>query len=267
MHASIKSLKNLFPFRLGTTSYIVPADLITNVRFLASLVDDIELVLFEAEDVSNLPDEKTITELNEIARSHDLSYTVHLPLGLVLGSADEEKRRSSVSQALRMVELTSTLNPIAYILHFEGERRGPVPSENMSGWIKALRASVRDLLHDGKAPSLFCVETLDYPFALVDPIVSDFGLSVCLDVGHTLLGGYPLDAYLGKYHDRIRVFHAHGIRDAKDHRDLGALRASELALLFGNLRSWASSPPVLTLEVFNEEDFRLSLDVVERMGH
>jgi len=37
----IKGLKNRFPFRLGTTSYIIPADLITNVRFLASYVDDI----------------------------------------------------------------------------------------------------------------------------------------------------------------------------------------------------------------------------------
>lgn len=262
----IKSLKNRFPFRLGTTSYIIPADLITNVRFLAPLVDDIELLLFEAEDVSNLPDERTITELNEIARSNDLSYTVHLPLGLSLGSADEEERHSSVNKALRIVELTSPLNPIAYILHFEGERRGPVPSENMTGWIQGLRTSVADLLGDARKSRLFCVETLDYPFALVDPIVSEFELSVCLDIGHILLQGYPLDAYLAKYHDSVRVFHAHGIRENKDHRDLGALKDSELALLFGSLQSCSSSPPVLTLEVFNEEDFRLSLDAVERMA-
>ncbi len=53
----LKSLKNRFPFRLGTTSYIIPADLMTNVRLLSPLVDDIELVLFEADDESNLPDE------------------------------------------------------------------------------------------------------------------------------------------------------------------------------------------------------------------
>jgi sugar phosphate isomerase/epimerase len=108
-----QSLKNRFPFRLGTTSYIIPADLITNVRFLAPYVDDIELVLFEADDESNLPDEKTINTLNEIARSNDLSYTVHLPLGLLLGAMDEEKRRSSVNKALRIAELTSPLNPVA----------------------------------------------------------------------------------------------------------------------------------------------------------
>jgi hypothetical protein len=30
---------------------------------------------------------------------------------------------------------------------------------------------------------------------------------------------------------------------------------------------YRSSAPVLTLEVFDENDFRLSLEVVERMGH
>jgi sugar phosphate isomerase/epimerase len=262
-----QNLKNRFPFRLGTTSYIIPADLITNVRFLAPYVDDIELLLFEADDESNLPDEKIITALNEIARSNDLSYTVHLPLGLLLGAMDEEKRRSSVNKALRIVELTSPLNPVAYVVHFEGERRGVIPSENMTGWINGIRASVAELLDTGVRAHLFCVETLDYPFALVDPIVYQFELSVCLDIGHILLSGYPLDAYLAKYHDKIRVFHAHGIRDHKDHRDLGSLKESDLALLFGSLQSCWSSPPVLTLEVFDENDFRLSLEVVERMGH
>jgi len=262
----IKSLKNRFPFRLGTTSYIIPADLITNVRFLAPYVDDIELVLFEADDESNLPDEKTIGALNEVARFNHLSYTVHLPLGLLLGAMDDEERRSSVNKALRIVALTSPLNPVAYVVHFEGERRGPLPSENMTGWTKGLRASVADLLDTGIQSHFFCVETLDYPFALVDPVVYEFDLSVCLDIGHILLKGYPLDAYLAKYHDRIRVFHAYFIRENEDHRDLGSLRDSDLALLFGHLQSCRSSPPVLTLEVFDENDFRLSLEVVERIG-
>ena len=262
-----QNLKNRFPFRLGTTSYIIPADLMTNVRFLAPYVDDIELVLFEADDESNLPDEKTIRELKEVASSNGLSYTVHLPLGLLLGALDEGERRGSVKKALHIVELTSSLNPAAYVVHFEGERRGIIPSENMTGWKDGLRASMADLLGSGTPSQLLCVETLDYPFALVDPIVSEFELSVCLDIGHVLLQGYPLAAYLAKYQDRIRIFHAHGIRENKDHRDLGGLRDSDLDLLFGSLWSGRSPAPILTLEVFDETDFRLSLEVVERMAH
>jgi sugar phosphate isomerase/epimerase len=262
-----RSLKNRFAFRLGTTSYIIPADLVTNVRFLAPYVDDIELVLFEADDESNLPDEKAIRVLNDVACSSDISYTVHLPLGLRLGSKDEDERRSSVTKALRVVELTSPLNPAAYVLHFEGDHRGLTPSEDMAGWVNGLRASAEELLGTGIPPHLFCIETLDYPFALIESIVYEFGLSICLDIGHVLRQGYPLDDYLAKYHDRIPVFHAHGIRENKDHRDLGGLRDSDLTLLFDHLQLYRSSAPVLTLEVFDENDFRLSLEVVERMGH
>ena len=46
----------MFPFRLGATSYILPADLVANAKFLAGKVDDIELVLFDLEEgQSNLP--------------------------------------------------------------------------------------------------------------------------------------------------------------------------------------------------------------------
>ena len=49
-------MKGIFPFRLGTTSYLLPDDLLTNAEFLGPLVDDAELVLFESEGVLNLPD-------------------------------------------------------------------------------------------------------------------------------------------------------------------------------------------------------------------
>ena len=45
-------------FRIGTTSYIIPAGILPNVRHLAGRVSDIQLVLFETDEQgSNLPDE------------------------------------------------------------------------------------------------------------------------------------------------------------------------------------------------------------------
>ncbi len=61
--------------RLGTTSYIYPADIITNVRRLAGKVQDVELVIFELDEGSNgLPDDDTIAELNALSADarHDL---------------------------------------------------------------------------------------------------------------------------------------------------------------------------------------------------
>jgi len=75
--------------RLGTTSYIYPADIITNVRRLAGKVQDVELVIFEPEECSSgLPDDGTIAELNSLGAEHGMTYIVHLPLGL--GLADEQ---------------------------------------------------------------------------------------------------------------------------------------------------------------------------------
>jgi hypothetical protein len=79
------SLKNRFPFRLGTTSYIIPEEILPNVLFLADKVDDIELVLFESDEFSNLPDETTVKRLKEIADRSDLTYTIHLPLDTWMG--------------------------------------------------------------------------------------------------------------------------------------------------------------------------------------
>ena len=74
-----------FPFRLGTSSYIIPADILPNAHYLAGKVKDIELILFEVDDgPNNLPSPEVIEELEQIAREQDLTYTVHLPLDLKL---------------------------------------------------------------------------------------------------------------------------------------------------------------------------------------
>ena len=42
----LPSLTHPVPFRLGVTSYVYPADIETNIRALAPVVDDIELDFF-----------------------------------------------------------------------------------------------------------------------------------------------------------------------------------------------------------------------------
>ena len=78
-------MKN-YPFRLGTTSYIIPDDILPNALYLAGKVRDIELILFEVDDgPNNLPSPEVIQALSKVAQDNDLTYTVHLPLDLKLG--------------------------------------------------------------------------------------------------------------------------------------------------------------------------------------
>ena len=90
---------NGFPFRLGTTSYIIPADILSNVRYLAGKVRDVELVLFDVDDgMNNLPSPDEIEQLLMIASQTDLTYTVHLPLDLRLAEGD------SIDKARRVID-------------------------------------------------------------------------------------------------------------------------------------------------------------------
>jgi len=144
-------------FRIGTTSYIIPADILPNVEFLAPRVDDVQLVLFETDEYgSNLPDAALRGRLNELAASHDLTYTVHLPLDLRLGDGGEETHISLV-KARRVIEATAELKPFAYTLHLDGrtlllpeaehpERSGRVvPATQSKG---AQRSSAKDASFD-----------------------------------------------------------------------------------------------------------------------
>lgn len=257
------SLKNCFPFRLGTTSYIIPADIISNVEYLANKVDDIELVLFESDEMSNLPNYQTIQTLQNLAAENDLTYTVHLPLDINLGASDEAERRKSVKKCLRVIRLVEEVEPFAYIIHFHEEHQSRNPAPDLQRWKANLEKSVVELLRTPIAPHLLCVETLAYPFALVEPIVCEYNLSICLDIGHIFRYRLPLEAYLTRYLERTRVIHLHGIINGKDHSNISSISTNQLLLLLARLSCLEARTRVVSLELFNERDFTISLDILK----
>lgn len=257
--ADFQGVRNRFPFRLGCTSYIVPDDILPNVRALAGVVDDIELVVFESDEISNLPDADVVEALRALAEAHRLTYTLHLPMDAFLGSADEAERLAGIRKCLRVIERLRPARPLANVLHFH-RRHDPAerePAERLR-WQRALNDSVRALLDAGVPPRDLCIETLDYPFAWIGEIVATNDLSVCLDVGHLMLKGYDVAGHFERYWARTRIVHLHGIRDGCDHRDIAVLDRQVLAPLMSRLNAGAE-PRVLTLEVFNEADLVRSL--------
>jgi sugar phosphate isomerase/epimerase len=250
-------LKGRLPFRLGTTSYIKPADILPNVRFLAGLVDDVELVLFESDEISNLPEPDVVTDLHLLADEHDLTYTVHLPLDANLGHPMGAERRRSVRKCLRVIELTSPLRPFAYVAHIlrEGE-------QDQEAWRRAVRRSIESLLEAGIGRRQVCVETLDYDFSLIAPVVSDCGLAVCVDVGHLLLREEDPNTVLAQHLGRTRVVHLHGVRDGRDHLPVDVLDEALLGEML-RLIEQADGERVVTLEVFGQEQLFRSLVAVQ----
>jgi sugar phosphate isomerase/epimerase len=249
------------PFRVGTTSYIIPDDILPNVRYLAGQVQDIELVLFELEDgLSNLPGAELIDELNQLAATHHLTYTVHLPLDLRLG-ADNDEQHISLVKAQRVIEATQGLDPWAYVLHLDGKQvRQGAGEQALARWqdqsVRALEIAAGWVGDPGR----LAVENLEgYPLDFLEPVLSRFPASRCVDIGHLWRDGHDPLPYLADRLARTRVIHLHGIA-TRDHQSLAhmprALRDPVLRFLVEHYRG------VLTLEIFGEEDLRTSLAAV-----
>ncbi len=257
-------LKGRLPFFLGATSYIIPADILPNLVHLQNRVDDVELVLFESDEFSNMPSSDDIAGMARLKADTGLSYTVHLPLDIRLGSGNEAERVASVGKCLRTIEKMSAVDPFAWILHLHGDRRGDPPSDDLDRWHHQNRRSLNELLKKGPAPRQVCIETLDYDFEQVADLVEAFDLSVCLDVGHLLVARRDVSAYLARWLDRARVFHIHGVDPSgKDHCDLSHFPETVLQRLAALLASLPSGQRrVVTMEVFGEQDFERSMQVV-----
>ncbi|TAN38092.1 MAG: sugar phosphate isomerase/epimerase [Verrucomicrobia bacterium] len=254
----LPSLPNPRPFRVGVTSYIFPADILPNVEALSGNVDDVELLLFESENVSNLPSPEVFARLAELGRRNNMTYTVHLPFDRALGSPDTTERTAHRKQIERILRLTKELPVHGYILHLEGVKPGD-SAERVQVWQRDVAVELRQLfaVPDMPAPDQFCVESLSYPFAWCDPLLDEFGLSVCMDVGHLWRYGASVPDFIQRYLPRTRVVHFHGERDGKDHQPLTALTPERMQLCLQALRYF---PGVVTLEVFEYDAARLSLE-------
>lgn len=253
-----------YPFRLGTSSYIIPADILPNVHYLAGKVQDIELVLFEVEDgPSNLPSPAQIAELRGLARAHDLTYTVHLPLDLRLAD-DGSPRHASLEKARRVIESTRELDPWAYVLHLDGKSvLGGASTDAMQRWQDQAVHSLE--LVGGWAGDLqkLAVENLEgFPLDFYQPVLERVAVSRTVDVGHLWLDDHDPVAYLREALPRTRVIHIHGIAE-RDHRSLAFVPNEKLRAVLQELIR-ANYGGVFTIEIFSEEDFLTSLSALQQ---
>ena len=255
-----------FPFRLGTTSYIIPADILPNAHYLAGKVRDIELILFEVDDgPNNLPSVEVIDELLQIAQEHDLTYTVHLPLDLKLGEDGSEQDQSLV-KAKRVIDCTRELDPWAYVMHLDGRSvRTSTDAGSLRTWQdRSVRALGLVSEWAGSAEKL-AVENLEtYPLDFIQPVLDRIPVSRCVDIGHLWLDGHDPIPYLRTALPRTRVVHIHGIAE-RDHRSLTFMPSEKVREVLNELIQ-AKYKGVLTLEIFSEEDFHSSMDLIEKIA-
>ena len=244
------------PFRVGVTSYVYPADILTNLRLLAPVADDIEVVFFESGKTAIFPSPAEIREWRALAAHHDLTYTIHFPLDRCLGSPSRDEREACLATLLRLIELCQPLSPHGYILHLEGIEPD-APLNRIQAWQSDLTPLLRTLSGQVEKPEQLCIENTDYPFAWCEPLLAEFPFGICLDFGHLWQRGYDWKAHVGKWLPRTRIIHLYGSDLTSRHY---SLTRSPEPLIREALQSIRSYNGVLTLETFGYNDTASSLE-------
>ncbi len=244
--------------RIGATSYTYPADILTNVRKLAGLVQDIELVLFEIEDPErDIPSPALVRELNRIASDHDMTYTVHLPLelGLASSSPDWEIAR-------RVIAGTLPLSPAGFVVHLGGKTEEGL--DDTERWVENAVESLRVIAGEDCRLDELCVENLENQhWTLMDGVLERIGVSCCVDVGHLWKKDLDATSLLDSWLPRARVVHLHGVENKRDHQRLSLTPPSKLGPVVSMLRERFEG--VATLEVFSKADLMDSLRTFREM--
>ncbi len=249
-----------YPWRLGATSFVIPADLATNVRQLVGLVDDVQLLFFESAAKARLPHDVDVAVLGELACEGALTYTVHLPTDIRLGAAAGSERQAGIDEIERLMAELAPLVPRCFDLHLTVE-----PDLAESAWLANLDRSLAALATVlGEARGLVAIENIGYPYEVVRPLAVGHGFGVCLDLGHLLRYGHDWRAALARDLPLARHVHYHGVSGGKDHRAVVKEQAPVSACL-GEALSRTGFAGVVTMEMYALDNLTASLAEVDRL--
>jgi len=254
-----KTYKRRYPFRLSVPSFIYPDKWSVNARMLGPHVDEVELLFFESRSEDCLPTREEIEALSQISKDFCLTYNIHLPTDISLAAADRAGQSEAIDALLRVMDLTSRLDPTSWTLHipYDAPQAG---GGDVTLWQVRARAGLERLLAHGIQPRRLAIENIDYPFAWVWDLVRDFDLSICMDAGHLLIGGESLAEFYREYADRITVIHLHGAKDGKDHQPPTSLSTPDAGAAVSILKDYTGT---LSLEVFSYDYLEVSLEWLE----
>ncbi len=247
-----RSWRGRFPFRLGTTSFILPQDYLPNVRALAPLFDEVELLFFETPAAAHQAD--LVTALAAVSEETGLGYNVHLPVDLPLCHPQGRERRRAAAALAELMAALDPLNATALTLHlpYTPPERHPQARRRWQAWV---RESLEEIYRRVPAAAEgLTLENLDYPLEWLEAVIEEFDLKVCLDLGHLALAGAdPLAAYRC-WASRCPLIHLHAAVDGRDHLPLDRLGETMAEVVLGILEAFTGT---VSLEVF-------SLDALHR---
>jgi sugar phosphate isomerase/epimerase len=255
--------KRSFLFRLATTSYILPAEILPNIRYLGQYFDELELVLFESGQESNLPTPGEIREMTRLASDLDLTYNVHLPADLFFGDPDPALRRKFCETAFSFYERTLPLVPTSYTLHLDSRKADETVEPDRWAWGNRVHECLQTLQMKGMELRRVAVENLEYPLQYISPFVEAFDMSFCIDIGHLLRYGHHVAEQMELFLKSSSMVHLHGVDNGRDHLGLDRIASVQWESICRALKNYGGG---LSIEVFSLDDLVVSIDRMREMA-
>ncbi len=256
-----KSYKGFYPFKIGTTSYIYPDHILPNVKLLAPYLDEIEILLFESSSKDNFPSKDELYALSVLAEEFCLTYNIHLPIDIFLGHRNHLIRHHGVETIKHAIDLTAPLSPSTYTLHLEFSEASH-SRENVKRWLDFVYSSMEQLFATGIDCESISIENLSYPFEWIETILSDFNVSVCIDLGHLIVNRGDMEAVFSAYGNRTSIIHLHGAKNRQDHLSLNQLSNKNVDTVIKILKRFSG---VVSLEIFSFKHLNTSLKFLEQL--
>lgn len=254
---SFPDIKGVFPFSIGTTSYVLPNDILPNVEFLYKKIDEMELVLFEGKGYSNLPSKDNI----KLLKSYDLNYNIHMPIDIKLITNEDNQYYDSIKILKYVYELTLNLKPVTYTIHID-----PLCPETIAIFEKRKKQIINDFNNIFISHNQICIENLNEYFPLISDEFIQNNYSVCMDIGHILKKSPPylweknIIYFFDKYEKYIKIIHLHGIINNKDHHTIKNIPENIIKLIINKAKKLKIS---VILEIFYYEDIIESINILK----
>jgi hypothetical protein len=151
------------------------------------------------------------------------------------------------------VDLTVALDPTTFTLHIP---YGASKKSNEDIWRAYSVKGMRAFLKCGVNPRRISVETLDYPAEMLRPLLREFDLSMCLDVGHVKLYGGDFHEVFESFKKRISIIHLHGVHDGCDHMPLDLVSRTDMDTITAMMAHFKGT---VSIEVFSFDYLERSL--------
>lgn len=252
--------KNRYPFSLGCTSCVLPDTALANVKYLAPLVDDIELMFFETPNETNYPSRHELTLIDKILRKEGTSCTIHLPTDTVYEFLNGDLQ-TYFDSLLSVLETTKHLPSKAYVLHLAEDHFSP-SKEELSQWTANCVELLRQLTQIIPIERI-AVENLYYPWQWNSTIVQQTECSYALDLGHLWNEGAEWESAMNTMLPHCRVIQLHG-SDKRDHSAITSKETSHLQKVVEITKEQHYSQ-IITCEVFGISSTVNTLNEVHRV--